>query len=118
MKSSFESNEARPQFSVKRDIGFAISVLGFGLTLLFAFYFVARPGPGSGLRLDGVEQYVEEIGHGFQSIVIIACATAVMVVFGGIGLALGSRLGKSLFVVGMVAAMLLAIVFLYAIFSR
>ncbi|TWU39478.1 hypothetical protein [Novipirellula artificiosorum] len=102
----------------KRDIGFAVSVLGFGITLLLALFYVARPGPGADPTLDGTEQFAEEIGHGFQSILIISCGVLVMLVLGAIGRFLGSRAGKAMFAMGAVTALWFVTVVAYRVLSH
>ncbi len=84
----------------KREIGFAASMLGYGLTLFVAAVFFARSPPGLDPTLDGTERFAEEIGHGFIGLLLILAGIAASLVFGGIGAMLGSRAGKTLVLIG------------------
>jgi len=101
------TDSVRPDSSSKRrDIGFALSMLGYGLIVTFAIIYFIRPVPGQDATLDGTEQLAEGIFHGFVGIILILAGLSASLVLGGVAAWMGSNAGKALLTFGAVFAIL------------
>ena len=94
--------------TTKRELGFAVAVLGYGLVAIVVFVYLARPSPGRDPSLDGTERFAEEIGHGFISFLLVLAGSLIAIAFGSVGSWFGSSAGKALLAFGIVVQLAIA----------
>ena len=104
--------------SMKRDLGFAVSMFGYGLVFIIAIIYFARSSPGIDPTLDGTEQFAEELGHGFIGLLLILAGLVASLVLGGVGACLGSKAGKTLLTFGCISTTLSVCLAVFSHYAR
>lgn len=95
--SQVAGNEnSRRVVEAKREIGFAVAVLGIGLDAIIGLVVITRPTRVNDPSLDGTEEFAEALGESFLGTLLILLAILIAMVCGSIGAYLGSKVGKAL----------------------
>jgi uncharacterized membrane protein len=82
----------------KRELGFAISVLGYGVVAIIGLLIIGRPTHVNDPTLDGPERFAVGLGEAYVNAILAFVAFLVSFTCGSIGAYLGSRAGKTLLI--------------------